>query len=240
MIYLKLLDGRLYVDGERRAPAPRELELLYTLALAPHPIPGRRLATALWPDAPDGGGNALCQSLHRLRRVAGAKVLRRLPEGWWLGRDVVTDLGEMLALERSVRSCGRLERDLLERLQDAYAALATATPPPLQHAPGTAATFERRVTALTQAFGERLASHAVRSGDAVLALSVAQRMLDVDRCDESAWEIAIRVHLQRGDRVLAWRDFRRYAQALDDELGLTPSAHLRGLLDDTLTGRRAS
>jgi DNA-binding SARP family transcriptional activator len=89
---------------------------------------------------------------------------------------------------------------------------------------------DRRREELVRAIGERLATHALRSGELEQASTIAFDLLGYDSCDESAWEIVIRTHVARDDRSGAIREFRRYTKVLAEELGVAPSAHLSRLL----------
>jgi DNA-binding SARP family transcriptional activator len=63
-----------------------------------------------------------------------------------------------------------------------------------------------------------------------VALALVRVTLAYDPCDERARELAIRAHVARGDRASAIREYRDYAKALSDELGLTPSFALGSLI----------
>ena len=71
---------------------------------------------------------------------------------------------------------------------------------------------------------ERLCAHHFDAGDFEACASVAQRLLDVDRCDEQAHRTLMRCYSRMGHAHLALRQYHFCVDALARELKLIPSA----------------
>ena len=77
--------------------------------------------------------------------------------------------------------------------------------------------------AVAQAFEHR--------GRPDLALPYAQRAVEADPYSEQFLRQLMRLHLLRGDRVAAVREFRRFARLVQADLGLTPDTQTLWLLE---------
>jgi DNA-binding SARP family transcriptional activator len=84
-----------------------------------------------------------------------------------------------------------------------------------------------------------LASHAYRLGRSAEAGSIAERLLDVDPCNERASELLLRARLDAGDRPGAHRAFVRYRSALYEQLDIGPSPALQALLNSPVVTHHA-
>jgi DNA-binding SARP family transcriptional activator len=230
-IRIDLLAGTVSGTDTRVSLSPLSAALLGTIAAHMRPVTRSRIVADLWPER-DSDDGVFDVALHRLRRAFGNRdIVRLTPSGYALADDVVTDLDELGRLALRVRdTIDTMSAEKAAELRGAFGRLLqSAGANARQRMPSS---LEHRIRALAAEIGERLAAHALRSGDSPEALSVAELLIEFDPCDENAWEIAIRAHLQANDRAGAIRALRAYAYDLDRELGLAPSPHLVRLIDD--------
>lgn len=216
------------VDGaERRIAGWKPWGLLARLLLADQAPSRGDLAELLWPMAEDPGA-ALRWSLHQLRAALGPGV-------------PITDRGGRLAIGRA-----DLEVDALEilagtvgpeRVEDvARGALLEGL-----HFAGAPA-FELWLgieqARLDSALRSTLRWAATLSGsdDPDLALRLASRALDLDPFDDAAHELAIDIHIQRGDRRAAREHLDRVTRLYRTELGSPPPARVRRPIDRPARG----
>ena len=127
---------------------------------------------------------------------------------------------------RSKRSLTDGER---RELCDVYRRLCATRSPRMQGWEWFAP-IERRIAELRLDAAMVLASDALQRGEGQAALSYADAMIAYDPCDEPAREVAIRAHLQMGDRPAAMRHLRQYQKTLQAELQCDPSPALLALV----------
>ena len=195
--------------------------LAYLLVHRGVPQPRRRVAFLLWPDSSEAQARTnLRKALHALRRA--------LPDGFLDGdtqtlawrTDAPCDL-DLDAFERALaaddprRAIEAYGGDLLDGSYDEW----------------VLAERER----LRDRYADALERLAAGSGDA--ALGYAERLVRHDPLRETGHRALMRLHAARGDRVRAMRAYHAYAAAAQRELGVVPSAAMRGayealLLDD--------
>ncbi len=65
------------------------------------------------------------------------------------------------------------------------------------------------------------------------AFHEAEKVLVRDPSEEAAVERLMRLKLMAGDRTEAVRIYKRYEKILKEELGLSPSGKILGLISDT-------
>jgi len=71
-------------------------------------------------------------------------------------------------------------------------------------------------------------------GDSGMAVTVAERAIEVDPLRESSWRNLMRGHDAAGHRVEALRAYERCRMLLADELGISPSAETQALFGELL------
>jgi DNA-binding SARP family transcriptional activator len=207
----------------------RPFEILCFFALRGRPLSREELAASIWPDLePLAARNALHVTIHRLKRRLGAGALTYGQSGYTLAPHVVFDMLELERLAIQIRGFHPLSAVEAVALEKGYDGLRR--PQRFGHFNEQLAPLDDRCRQLGAELAERLAAHRLRTGDTDAAISIAERMLNLDPCDEAAWEIVIRSHLARRRHADAVRAFQRYAIALDRELGVPASEHLRRLL----------
>jgi len=80
----------------------------------------------------------------------------------------------------------------------------------------------------------RLSAFYARRGQYTTAIALCHRTLTRDRCCEASHRRLIECHLARGQRHLAARQYQSCVQALEDELGLSPSEETEALYRRTV------
>jgi two-component SAPR family response regulator len=210
---------------------PSEWDLLCALVLAGRPVPRFELAAMLRPDADeDRARTAIDVRIHRLRARLGHEAIEHTPRGYRLAAAVAVDLREYENLVRETRGLQTPAADRLQRCRSAYEAMSEWRVPGFLAESELATAVGRRCDFLVRELEDILALHALENGRPQEALSITDRALGLDACDEWAWNIAIRAHLARGDRSSAVRDYRRYSSVLARELDLPPSRQLHELV----------
>jgi DNA-binding SARP family transcriptional activator len=224
-IALDVLAGRVRIDGRPvRLPA-REFELLAAIAEQRQPSARMDLAAKLWPELDEESArNAFSVCLHRLRaHLKRDDAIEYAGGGYRLHADAFVDCWEIERAAASARDGTSVAR-ALARLRE-----------PRMRRIERWEWFEqrlRRFDALKTELAHRVARDTLARGDIEAALACAQGCLDDDACDETACEIAIRAHLARGDRAGALRCYRRYCDALRDELQAEPSGAIAAMLEE--------
>jgi DNA-binding SARP family transcriptional activator/TolB-like protein len=227
---LRLLGELTLEDGAGRAvalPTRKAQAALAILARRPGRATARaHLAGLLWPDRADAQGRG---SL----RQALASIRRALEQ---CGAAVPAPGGDAIALPTDAVDVdvARFEAALADG--DATAAVALyrgpflAGFPPVEDAFDDWVIAERAILAsrAADAFRARL-DVLVGAGDGDAALALADRALSLDPAFEPAWRARMRVHLARGDRAGAAREWERCRAALQRAVGVEPSAETASL-----------
>lgn len=215
-----------------RKSQKRPLALLKALiALGGQNVPEARVADALWPDAEgDAAQQALATTLHRLRQLIGTEAVRR--------QDGILNL-ESTQCRVDLWSCERhldqVEQTLNEDPEAAIAALWSALA--LYRGPFLYGD-EDAPWALTPR--ERLRNHLLRSivatadalqnsGHAAEAIGCYERGLELDELAEECYRGLMRCHFDSGHYAEGLKVYRRCTEALQRELGMTPSADTKSL-----------
>lgn len=202
-------------DGETTTLERKAAALLAFLTLE-GATPRGRLAGLLWPERDEGGArNNLRQLLYKLRAWPGL-LQGRDPlapgEGVWV------DAGELHG--RLVRPDGRWAAAApLARAGELLEGLRYDDCP----------AFEEWLLAVRERFRQRLresleleADRLEQIGDYRPALTVAERLADLDDLSENAFRRLMRLHYLRGDRAAALAAYERCRRALAAHLGVEP------------------
>jgi len=229
-VKLEVLTGSALVNGvEIVLNGPQRL-LVCALAQCRHPVSREQLEATFWPDDdPARARNLLNIAIHRLRKRLGDGAIVQSPDGYRLGDTVTVDLWEIEAFAARFRASEAPDIATAGRWRAVMrhvccGCVRTASDPEF------VAVLERRLLTAARDATDRLAESALALDRPDVVLALVRVTLDFDPCDERARELAIRAHLARGDRAGAIREYRDYAKALVDELGLTPSFELRSLI----------
>jgi TolB-like protein len=193
--------------------------------------PGRATARAhlsglLWPDRPDAQGRgSLRQALASIRKALGA-----------CGAAGPSSGGDAIALPANVLDVDVAAFEVAIARGDAAAAIALYRAPFLAGFPPVEDAFddwvqaERAILAAraADAFRARLDDLA-QAGDGDATLALADHALALDGAFEPAWRARMRVHLARGDRAGALREWERCRAAVQRAVGVDPSAETQAL-----------
>jgi DNA-binding SARP family transcriptional activator len=234
-IRIDLLAGSVTVAGTDARLRPAEAAVIFALAVDGRPIARDLLAEMLYPDADgDRAVNSLKVNASRARRrlqcpEAIQCSASRYALGWCI------DL-ELPRLEAAVRRLSRTkigpeERRLLHTIRDR----GRGGRPGFVNKWEWFGTVERRLQNLVHDATVLAAQDALTDGRPLEALELASGLLGEDPADESAAEIALRASVQHNDHIGAVLVYRRFAEALESRLGVTPPPFFRLLFDDAHT-----
>jgi DNA-binding SARP family transcriptional activator len=223
---LELLSGRVMQDDTEVRLTEKEFELLALLASTRGAISRERIGESLWDHLePEEWRNNFKVTVHRIRKKLNAReTIVADGGGFRLAPAIGIDLRRVEALirENSKGVTGDSTRSELRAVVDAFRS-------------GAAARYERYV------WGQQLLariSDAVCRAGTMFALDAHSRGLDddvlwatdrireIDAFNETACELTMRVLIERGDLDGARREFQRFAMALANGLGATPSDRL--------------
>ena len=230
--WLKLTGAfELGVDGRQIGLPLSAQRVLAYLGLARRAVTRSQCAGALWEcDTEMHASSNLRTALWRMKRLCGELVIRE-QDRIALIQELAVEVGEITDLvERLVRADEHhdypamasllAERELLPTWSDTW----------------VVAERERlrllRLHAL-EAAAVSLAPH--RPEAALLAAMAAVR---TEPLQESAWRIAVSIHLQQGNLAAAHCAYRDYRLMLSAELGVEPSPLMEGLIARLAQGVR--
>ncbi len=216
---IEIATGRIRRDGETLSLSLKTSELVMALAAAGRPVARDVVVEQLWPEQePEKARSALKMAVHRARQQIGEPDAILVERGMYaLASHIKTDVH----LLRGDAARGNLLQ-LFEQLSHGRPSHFTAWSWFHQ--------YEDRLIALTTRLGLQLAGEALSAGDVDMALRYASVITNMDPCDETAAEVAIRAHLERGDRNQAISQYRRLLRSLREELDVEPSDAVRRLL----------
>jgi len=230
------LDGRLI--EARGFPRTSAKSLVQLLLLRPsHRLLRDDAIDTLWPDLdPEHGATNLRKALHyareALRTAAGTTILASDGPALQFGPEVELDLD----LDRIVAAFGRARRLPLTptTLQDPAVRealdLGARTLLPDERYEDWAIPVRERTAQAWQALAVEAAEVSRAAGDADLAATLVDRLLDLDAADEAAHQIAIRLHLDGGRMHDARRQLALCRSALARELGVAPAPETEALV----------
>ncbi len=230
-ICVRFTTATVEVEGKPAPISGRELELVLALGLRREATSRSRLASMLWPDLDTAAAlNALSVCLHRARGHLGRRdLIVKQDDGYALHADASVDLWEIERIAGGVRMRDVLTEAQRSALRRVWTMLCEARPSARDNWEWFEP-VERRLRELRTELAHRLALDALQRGETEFALAVATHLITLDACDETAREIAIRAHLQEGDRAAAIRQYRAYRETLQAELQVEPSRALTELV----------
>lgn len=237
---IDLLGGfaaRLGAGAPLRLKGRKTRALLAYLALKPgRPCARDELVGLLWGDRGDAQARAsLRQALAELRRALGAAhedLLVAARDGVMLdaaGIDIdvaaferLVDEGSPAALERAAEL---YRGDLLDGLGVRDANFETWLRDERRRL------HERACDALSRLFDHQA------SGDGELAVATGRRLLALDPLRETAHRALMRLHLDRGERTLALKQYEACRELLARELGVSPEPETEALAQEARAGK---
>jgi len=216
------------LDGKRLSAfnAPRLQKFLALITLRKGPQHRSRLAFQLWPDSGES------QARTNLR-----KLLHQM-------RNALPDMAEFVAIESEIvrwLDSGSSQVDVL-MFRGAIAAGDFELAARLYAGDLLPACYddwilEERADLCEEArrVFTQLTERAVAGEDHLSAIRNAQRIIDLEPCDEAAVEVQMKAHLALGDRAAALRAYHRCVEALDRELGVAPGESIKALYQNVKT-----
>lgn len=234
MLQLRLL-GELSaeVDGEGvdLPTAWRARSLLAWLALHPGLHLRSDVAARFWPDVLDTSARAsLRNALWALRRALGPHAEQALTAtrdrvGLDPGPELWIDVAEAERLDRSGRpeeALALCDGELLADLDDDWVYDARDS-------------HRERLSGIL----ERLAARAEADDDMARAVELTRRRAELDRLAEEPQRALIRRLADAGDAASALAAYGRFRDRLREEIGISPSAATRELVDELREAHRA-
>lgn len=230
-VHVEITSGRVFKDGEDVAARGSTLALLVSLAIDPRDVSTEVLSERLYPGiSREQAYDALKMCVYRARKQLGGRgVIETTERGYRLSDAVVIDVRFLNQIIRAIRT--RSVAKAIETRLDAIFDQLMAGRPAVFEAWEWFAGMERTLRDAAREVGLYLAQRALRSNDPERALTIAQQLTALDALDETVHELAIRVHLTRGDRASALQAYRRYAEDLQAQHGMEPSPALRALIE---------
>ncbi len=217
--------------------AAREL-LLLLLVTPGHRCPRERVLDVLWPEIPPNRSRTICyQNLHVLRRVLEPALPSRRPSSYvtltldtiglhadlnlWVDADAfeaaVCEAERSPPMERRARLRAAVALYGGDLLQDEPACdWATARREQLRH------TWQRAAVAL--------AALDLEAGEPLASVTTLEAILIGQATAEDVHQALIRAYVAAGDQGRALRQYELCRQALQDELGIEPSATTQELV----------
>lgn len=229
-LHVRLIDGfELRVDGQPTELPPSAQRLIAYIGLSQHPVLRPRVAGTLWLDTSDRQALGNLRSvIWRLRR-AGFGLIECVGEQLMLRADVTVDVRRQIQLARGLASGAVVpEGDDLEiehggeLLPDWYDDWVLVE--------------RERYRQLRLHALERVCADLTRAGAYARAVDIGLLAVAEEPLRESGHRALIRVHLAEGNAGEALRQYRVYARAMQEELGLEPSKHM----DELVRGIRAA
>jgi DNA-binding SARP family transcriptional activator len=222
---LSLLGGFDLRHGDHSVLLPSSAERLVAfLALQGGSQNRSFVAGTLWPDTSEGrAAGSLRSSLWRVRRV-GRPVVESSATQLWLSLDIRVDLHQ---LREIIRKALDGQPDL--RKSEAARLLASADLLPGWYEEWVLLERERLRQLRLHAL-ECLCERLIEGRRFGLAVEAGMAAVSEEPLRESPHRVLIRAHLAEGNASEAIREYRRYRQLLNDELGLNPSPEMEDLL----------
>lgn len=229
-VQVEILSGKVSKDGAEVAVRGTNLALLVCLACEPRDVSTESLSSRLYPGvAREQAYDALKMCVYRTRKQLGGRgVIETTERGYRLAVEVVVDVRFLNQIVRAIRTRS-IAKAIETRLDVIFEQLVSGRPAVYETWEWFAG-IERTLHDAAREVGLYLANRALRNDDPQRALQIAQLLMEVDPLDETAQELAIRVHLARGDRASALHTFRRYVEELHTRHAVEPSPALRALI----------
>jgi DNA-binding SARP family transcriptional activator len=232
-IVVRMAEAKVRLGAVHVQLRDREREIVVALAMQNRPMKGEALGQLLNADwDPRTASNNIKVYIYRLRRLVTRDFIVWRDGGYVFGPSVRVDVADA---KRALDQLSRLHRDIApaerERIIELARALRADPPAALLQLEWFEpfAMYSRRLGRDLAIF---LGRDALNRGDHHGALRLGRELTYEDPCDEEAWELLIRAHLQRGEHPAAVQGFRFYEKTLAAQLQAAPSAHMRRLLGD--------
>jgi len=216
---------KVTVNGQAAEWPTQSVRELFFFFLASHkPLNKEQVAEALWPDTedPERLKQRFKNEVYRLRRTVGHETILLDGELYRFNRALdydydLDDLETYLARAKSAETNA-------ERIANYEKAVELVNGPYLADIDAAWAAIDReRLHLIFVEAVIRLAELQWAQNDAEKTLDACLRVLELDPANESAHQMAMRAHAQRGDRAAIARQYQVCMEALEHLFGLPPT-----------------
>lgn len=228
VVRLSVLDRTLTIRGKTIHIRDHEFMLLAALAHEPRWFTGGELAGVFGDVDGEIGHNRVYVYLHRLRKALGSNcVVETSRLGYRLSPTVSVDVKEWSQLfsrliAKSWGSLHPVERRCLMEF-----ALTSANDESNRQLPES---MQLTLRPLRQSTRVAVAAALLEEDDAAGALAISEIMIREEPESESGHEVAIRVHIRRGNRAAALAQWDHYRSIVLHDFHVEPSDELRRLI----------
>jgi DNA-binding SARP family transcriptional activator len=232
VLELRILAGTATHSGREIGLSDGEFAILTAFAMNRSAVSRLEWCDVLWPDRDSDSAERLLRVyVHRIRNKFGcSRVVETFGGGYRIGPEVRVDVHVIESLARTCTTADPVLEQAFEAITERRYCRAAGLEMYRE--------LERRFIALAGELARLLVAQAFVDGDVDRALRTAQRLAELDPCDDVAAELLIRTQLQAGRSDAASRDFRTHCRTLRDELDLPPPPHLVRLLAGVRDERR--
>jgi DNA-binding SARP family transcriptional activator len=222
---LSLLGGFVLQVGTAQLPVTAGLQRpLALLALHQTPLPRDYVAGVLWTDTTEERAHGSLRSMLWKLRVCGAPLVQARGDCLQLAPSVEVDLAEVTRLSRELVA-GHFSEESTQLLEPR----CTHELLPGWYEDWVLVERERHRQLSLHAL-ELLCEHLTRARRYGAAILAGLAAIDREPLRESAYRALIRIHLAESNAGEAIRQYRRYAELANRELGVEPSATMRELV----------
>ena len=222
---------KVTVNGQAAEWPTQSVRELFFFFLASHkPLNKEQVAEALWPDTedPERLKQRFKNELYRLRRTVGHETILLDGELYRFNRALdydydLDDFETYLARAKSAETNA-------ERIANYEKAVGLVNGPYLADIDAAWAAIDReRLQLISVETVIRLAELQWAQNDAGKTLDVCLRALELDPANESAHQMAMRAHAQRGDRAAIARQYQACRDVSEHLFGLSPTEETENL-----------
>jgi DNA-binding SARP family transcriptional activator len=228
-VHFSVLDQTLTMHGTTIHVRDHEFMLLAALAQQPRWFTGAELADLFGELDGSAGHNRVYVYLYRLRKALGSDcVVETSRSGYRLRPSVAVDVNEWSLLLRRLTATSWKALHPAERQRLTEFAMSLANDESSRQLPDS---MRLTLRSLRQSTRASVAAGLLEEKDAAGALAISEIMTREEPESESGHEIAIRVHVQRGDRAAALAQWDHYRSILRHDFHVEPSDELRRLIE---------
>ena len=230
-----LMGGRPLSDLEWRSE--RSKEMFFFLLQSGRPLRKEQIAVELWPDvAQEQINSAFHSTLYRLRKAIDKQVVIQTDDGYQVSNafDISYDAREfeehMGAAERAKPGGKRWFEEILAAVRLYRGPFAETFDS--EWADHARRQYEDRYVASLVT----LAAQALRRSEYSEVIVLTDSIMSIDPLNDDAVRYQMLAHARAGHPELATRTYRRYHDALRDELGVEPPSSVRAEYERVISG----
>jgi two-component SAPR family response regulator len=217
-----IVNGRLVPMSEWRTQSVRDL--FFYFLYRQEFVTKEKIGAALWPETEDPQmlKARFKNEIYRLRRVVGRSAIIFEEEYYCFNRSLDYEY-DVEAFDAHIARA-RKSRDVKERIQYLQKAVDLVRGAYLSGVDASWADLERERLAQVHASAlVDLARLYLDTSQLSKSLAICQQVLKQDRCNETIYQLEMRVYAALGDRAAVIRRYQACKTALHEEWGLPPS-----------------